>query len=129
MSIEYPYQFKDTALPKREYQKRRQTLMTQMEDDSIAIIPSAGLQTRSNDTEYKFRQDSDFFYLTGFLEPNSVLVLLPVEKTVKLFIFALTRIPSANFGMAFDRVQPEFAKTSGLMTRFPSMILMTSFLA
>lgn len=87
MSREYTYQYKDTALPMREFSKRRQTLMAQMEDDSIAIIPSASLQTRSNDTEYKFRQDSDFFYLTGFLEPDSVLVLLPGRTAGEVIYF------------------------------------------
>jgi Xaa-Pro aminopeptidase len=46
-----------------------------MEENSIAIIPAAHEATRSYDTEYKFRQDSDFWYLTGFPEPDAVAVL------------------------------------------------------
>ena len=46
-----------------------------MEPRSIAIIPSAREATRSNDTHYRFRQDSDFFYLTGFEEPESIAVV------------------------------------------------------
>src|SRR3954466_14310205 len=46
-----------------------------MEDNSVAIIPAAHESTRSYDTEYKFRQDSDFWYLTGFPEPDAVAVI------------------------------------------------------
>ena len=52
-----------------------------MEENSIAIIPAAHEATRSYDTEYKFRQDSDFWYLTGFPEPDAVAVIDPASKT------------------------------------------------
>lgn len=51
-----------------------------MEENSIAIIPAAHEQTRSYDTEFKFRQDSDFWYLTGFPEPDSIAVIDPQNK-------------------------------------------------
>ena len=46
-----------------------------MGSDAIAIFLGAGMVTRSRDTEYPFRQDSDFWYLTGFDHPNAVAVL------------------------------------------------------
>jgi len=49
--------------------------MRRMSPNSVAIIPSAREATRSNDTHYRFRQDSDFFYLTGFEEPQSIAVI------------------------------------------------------
>lgn len=52
-----------------------------MDENSIAIIPAAHEATRSYDTEYKFRQDSDFWYLTGFPEPDAIAVLDPSSKT------------------------------------------------
>jgi Xaa-Pro aminopeptidase len=52
-----------------------------MEENSIAIIPAAHEATRSYDTEYRFRQDSDFWYLTGFPEPDAVAVIDPSSKT------------------------------------------------
>src|SRR6186997_2694402 len=52
----------------------------QMEPNSIAIIPAAHEQTRSYDTEFKFRQDSDFWYLTGFPEPDAIAVIAPGSK-------------------------------------------------
>ena len=53
---------------------RRNKLLDKIKD-GIIIIPSAELKQRSNDTEYPFRQNSNFYYLTGFKEQNSVLVL------------------------------------------------------
>jgi Xaa-Pro aminopeptidase len=54
----------------------RQALLQGMEDNSIAVIPSANLQVRNRDAEFPFRQSSDFFYLTGFTEDNACLVLV-----------------------------------------------------
>ncbi len=51
-----------------------------MEDNSVAIIPAAHESTRSYDTEYKFRQDSDFWYLTGFPEPDAIAVITKGAK-------------------------------------------------
>jgi Xaa-Pro aminopeptidase len=44
---------------------------------AAAVIPTATHKIRNHDCEYRFRPDSDFWYLTGFAEPDSVLVLLP----------------------------------------------------
>ena len=52
----------------------------QMDENSVAIIPAAHEQTRSYDTEFKFRQDSDFWYLTGFTEPDAIAVIDPSAK-------------------------------------------------
>lgn len=54
---------------------RRQRLLEAMEPDSVAILLGAGLAVRSRDTHFRFRQDSDFHYLTGFDHPNAALVL------------------------------------------------------
>jgi Xaa-Pro aminopeptidase len=52
-----------------------------MEPNSVALVPAAHEATRSYDTEYKFRQDSDFWYLTGFPEPDAIAVIDPQSKT------------------------------------------------
>src|SRR5215510_14903869 len=54
--------------------------MRRMSPKSIAIIPGAREATRSNDTNYRFRQDSDFFYLTGFEEPEAIAVVRQDEE-------------------------------------------------
>ncbi|MEO7538926.1 MAG: aminopeptidase P family protein, partial [Pyrinomonadaceae bacterium] len=51
-----------------------------MDESSIAIIPAAHEARRSYDTEFKFRQDSDFWYLTGFPEPDAIAVIDPRNK-------------------------------------------------
>src|SRR6267378_1442766 len=61
--------------------------MRRMDQKSVAIIPSAREATRSNDTQYRFRQDSDFLYLTGFDEPDSIAVIaLSRENKYTLFV-------------------------------------------
>ncbi len=67
--------------------------MRRMEPDSIAIIASAPERTRSNDTEYRYRQDSDFYYLTGFNEPDSIAVIAPAHPEHKYTLFVRPRDP------------------------------------
>ncbi len=66
--------------------------MRRMDPKSVAIIPSARETTRSNDTHYRFRQDSDFFYLTGFEEPDSIAVINPSQDP-KYTLFLRPRDP------------------------------------
>jgi len=61
--------------------------MRRMAPKSVAIIPGAHDTQRSNDTHYRFRQNSDFFYLTGFEEPDSLAVVKPgSDKKYTLFV-------------------------------------------
>jgi Xaa-Pro aminopeptidase len=61
--------------------------MSRMAPKSVAIIPGAHDTRRSNDTHYRFRQDSDFFYLTGFEEPDALAVIKPEsDKAYTLFV-------------------------------------------
>lgn len=69
-------------IAQQEYQKRRKALMHSLDKESVVVIRGAGLSTRSHDTTYKFRQQSDFYYLTGFNEPNAALILTPSEPDV-----------------------------------------------
>lgn len=74
-------------LDPKEYPTRRKQLLANLTNNSIAIIPSASHQIRNRDVEYYFRQDSDFYYLTGFDEPNSVLVLIPGREHGEVVLF------------------------------------------
>lgn len=64
-----------------EFLRRRQTLLAQMVPGSAALIFAAPEATRSADSEYPYRQNSDFWYFTGFNEPEAVLVLIKSDDT------------------------------------------------
>lgn len=70
-----------------EFKRRRSQLMRMMEHESIAIIPSAPVSSRNRDVDYPYRPDSDFYYLTGFPEPESVAVLIPGRKQAEYVLF------------------------------------------
>jgi Xaa-Pro aminopeptidase len=80
-------------LPASEFVRRRRQLMRMMGTDSIAIMPAAMPGTRNRDVEYPFRQDSDFLYLTGFSEPEAVMVLVPGRKNGQYILFCRERDP------------------------------------
>jgi Xaa-Pro aminopeptidase len=75
----------------KEFARRRRDLMALMEPDSIAIVSSASTLIRNRDSEFPFRQDSDFFYLTGFAEPEAVLVLAPGRRHGEFLLFCRER--------------------------------------
>lgn len=58
-----------------EFKKRRKRLQQKLPQDAIAVIPGASEQIRNDDVHYPFRQNSNFLYLTGFSEPDAVLVI------------------------------------------------------
>jgi len=79
------------SIAKAEFAKRRKDLMAQMGPNSIAILPAAPSHVRNRDTEYAYRQDSDFYYLTGFGEPESVAVLIPGREHGEYVLFCRER--------------------------------------
>ena len=95
-------------ISKREFARRRKNLMAQMEPDSIAIVPAAKEVIRNRDVEYPFRQDSDFYYLTGFAEPDAVLVLMPGRKHGQYILFCRDRDPKMELWNGY-RAGPEGA--------------------
>ena len=74
-----------------EFARRRRQLMRMMGRESIAILPAAPVRHRNNDVEYPYRQDSDFYYLTGFAEPESVAVLIPGRPQAEYVLFVRDR--------------------------------------
>ncbi|MCU6668616.1 Xaa-Pro aminopeptidase [Enterobacteriaceae bacterium H4N4] len=68
-------------MTQQEYLRRRQALLATMQPGSAALIFAAPEATRSADSEYPYRQNSDFGYFTGFNEPESVLVLIKSHDT------------------------------------------------
>ena len=74
------------------YKQRRNRLQVMMRD-GVAVIGNARLQTRSNDTEYPYRPNSDFYYLTGFDEENAILLLSKKEGVYKSVLFVQKKVP------------------------------------
>ncbi len=70
----------------RLYSGRRARACAQL-GKAAAVIPAAHLRLRNGDSEYEFRQDSDFYYLTGFNEPDAVLVLAPQHECERSVLF------------------------------------------
>ena len=94
------------SISRSEFARRRKNLMALMEPNSIAIIPSAPEQLRSRDTEHPFRQDSDFYYLSGFAEPQAVLVLTPGRPHGQFVMFCRERDPQMELWHGY-RAGPE----------------------
>lgn len=63
-----------------EYQQRRAKVMQAVEANAVILIPAATHLSRTRSSEYPYRQCSDFYYLTGFNEPESLLVLIPGDS-------------------------------------------------
>jgi Xaa-Pro aminopeptidase len=78
-------------MTKSEFAKRRQRLIEIMGPDSIAVLPNAKVSTRNRDVDYLFRSDSNFHYLTGFDEPESVLVIVPGRPHGEYILFCRER--------------------------------------
>ncbi|UZK04801.1 Xaa-Pro aminopeptidase [Venatoribacter cucullus] len=95
-------------LDPREYPKRRRQLMQLMSPNSIAIIPSAPVTVRNRDVEHPFRQDSDFYYLSGFAEEHAVLVLIPGREHGEYVLFCQEKIKEQEIWTG-RRVGPEAA--------------------
>ena len=73
--------------------QRRNLLCEQLMDESVVVVSSSSIKTRNSDSDYPFRQDSNFFYLSGFNEPESVIVLRPFALDRKYVIFCRERDP------------------------------------
>ncbi|MEZ5435929.1 MAG: Xaa-Pro aminopeptidase [Pseudomonadales bacterium] len=97
-----------SLLPRKEFAARRARLMQMMEPNSIAIIPAAHEILRNNDTHFPFRQDSDFYYLTGFNEPDAVAVLIPGRAHGAFVLFCRDRDPERDLWDGY-RAGPEGA--------------------
>jgi len=97
-----------TGITAATYQKRRRQLMRLAGDNAILVLASAPERVRSRDTHHAYRQDSDLWYLTGFAEPDAVLVLVPGRKHGEALLFCRERDLERE-GWDGPRVGPEGA--------------------
>jgi len=72
---------------KETYARRRAELVNQIGENDIVIVATSPVKSRNSDVDYQFRADSDFYYLSGFAEPDSVLVISPGRKQGQYVIF------------------------------------------
>src|SRR5688572_23204559 len=74
-------------IPFSEFAKRRKTLMQKIDPQSLVILTAAPMAYRNNYHEYPYRQNSDFYYLTGFEEPEAIAILAPKRKEGEFILF------------------------------------------
>lgn len=89
-----------------EFAQRRQRLLAQLPVGSVALVSAAHLHTRNRDAEYSFRQDSDFYYLSGFNEPEALLLLIPGRADGEYVLFCPPRDPAMEIWTGY-RAGPE----------------------
>lgn len=81
-------------IQEREYAKRRGKIAKKLEKNSLALFYSAEQKSRSNDTEYPYRQDSNFYYLSGFKESSAALLFIKSNRSCKIYLFVQKREPT-----------------------------------
>ncbi len=74
-------------IKEKEYKSRRERLLKQLCKNSVAVLFASEIKTRSNDTEYPYRQNSNFYYMCGFTEDNSALMFIKKKKKTKTILF------------------------------------------
>jgi Xaa-Pro aminopeptidase len=97
-----------TGISAQTYARRRRQLMRMAGEQAILVLPAAPERIRSRDTHYPYRQDSDLWYLTGFAEPEAVLVLVPGRAHGESLLFCRERDPERE-GWDGPRAGPEGA--------------------
>lgn len=88
---------KAPTIPVKTHARRRRQLMRMAGEEAILILPAAKEAVRSRDTHYPYRQDSDLWYLSGFPEPEAVLVLVPGRKHGETLLFCRERDPEREY--------------------------------
>ncbi|MGA1303147.1 MAG: aminopeptidase P N-terminal domain-containing protein [Cyanobium sp.] len=89
-----------SVLPAEVFADRRDRFLHRL-GTAAAVIPAAPLRTHHADVEHSFRQDSDFWYLTGFDEPDAVALFLPHRQENPFVLFVAPREPSAEVWNGF----------------------------
>jgi Xaa-Pro aminopeptidase len=85
--------WKQRPMTQNELRRRRRQLMSMMGPGSVAILPTATEAVRNRDVHHPFRPDSDFYYLTGFDEPEAVAVLVPGRPHGEYLLFCREKDP------------------------------------
>jgi Xaa-Pro aminopeptidase len=103
----------------KNFAERRQKVMQTIGKDSMVILPAAPEYKRNGDTDFSYRQNSDFYYLTGFKEPQAVVVLAPGRAEGDYILFNRERDPSAEVWVGVRAGQEGACKDFGAKQSFP----------
>jgi len=119
------------VIKQKEYAKRRQQLMRMAGENSIIILCAAPARIRNNDVHYPYRQDSDFLYLTGFREPDALLVMMTEKDGGRCILFCRERDPEREMwdgpmtglrGAVADYGMDEAFSHDDISKRLPAML-------
>lgn len=102
-----------------EFARRRQCLFDAMDDNSIAILCAQNEVIRNGDAHFPFRQGSDFYYLTGFNEPDSAMVLVKENNHCRYFLFSAERDPKQERWTGKRAGQDDAVKKYGANDAYP----------
>lgn len=102
-----------------EYANRRKQLLKKISPTSIVILPASPEVRRNGDYNYAFRQNSDFYYLTGFEEPEAVLILAPKRKEGEFILFNRVRDREKEIWDGYRAGQEGAQKKYGADQAFP----------
>tara|TARA_Y100000816_G_scaffold181415_1_gene131332 strand:+ start:31 stop:1326 length:1296 start_codon:yes stop_codon:yes gene_type:complete len=69
------------------YKNRRENLLELLPENSVLLIPGAETQYRNSDSSFPFRQESNFYYLSGFCEPASLIAITKKDNKITSLIF------------------------------------------
>ena len=117
-------------LGKDFHKQRRQALRDKLPPNSVAVLFANAVRNRSNDVDYIYHQDPNFYYLTGYREPDAVLLIFKDKQTANNgakydeIIFVQPRDITLKCGMKTPRVR-RCKKTLGLIRR--STILISKY--
>lgn len=106
-------------LDKKIFAARRTAFLQDLVPGSIAIIPSANEFIRNNDVHYNFRQDSNFYYLTGFDEPEAVAVLIPGREHGEFVLFCREKDQTCELWDGYREGQEGAIENYGADDAFP----------
>ncbi|MCC1497421.1 Xaa-Pro aminopeptidase [Alcanivorax sp. 1008] len=106
-------------ISRQEFARRRRELMDNMEENSIVILPAAPERRRNRDIDHAYRQDSDFWYLSGFPEPEAVMALIPGREHGEFVMFCRERDREMETWHGYRRGPEGAVKDFGADDAFP----------
>src|ERR1041384_6623482 len=120
MLVLLPFKVAKAAEFQDDLKARRARVMQQLKPESLLIVWSAPTRVYSNDVDYEYRQDSNFYYLTGIDQPESILVLMPGNRERKEILFVLPRDPAREHWTGHRLTREEATHDSGIATVYQS---------